>query len=69
MGGRKKNNKYEVKAWKHAPNSKSSHFVRLYGSMLNSPAWLALSNGAKLQYIVINIKAVISRPTAMVMQW
>ena len=53
MGGRKKNNKYEVKAWEHAPNSKSSHFVRLYSSMLNSPAWLALSNGAKLQYIVI----------------
>ena len=53
MGGRKKSNKYEVKAWEHAPNNKSSHFVRLYSSMLNSPAWLALSNGAKLQYIVI----------------
>lgn len=39
--------------WQHNPKYHSKSFLRLYKSLLNSPAWLALSNSAKWQYIVI----------------
>ena len=51
MGRRKQN--YNPLSWEHNPKHKSSSYVRIYCSMLDSPAWLALSNSAQRQYILI----------------